>query len=119
MASVKVVHVYASYKWISCMDKDIPTDAVYLDLSKAFDTVPHKKLLHKLKGYCIGGDILNWITRSCSGESPVTSGVPQGPRTWNGILSPHTHKNIDFIENVQRHFSRCIVAVKDKSCFFL
>ena len=79
------------HKWMSCMDKDVPTDAIYLDLSKAFDTVPHKKLIHKLKGYGISGNILNWITDflsdrsqfvsvngTCSGSTPVTSGVPQG-----------------------------------------
>ena len=76
---------------MSSMDRDIPTDAVYLDLSKAFDTVPHKKLLHKLKGYGISGNVLDWITDflsdrsqyvsvngTCSGSTPVTSGVPQG-----------------------------------------
>ena len=79
------------HKWMSCMDKDTPTDAIYLDLSKAFDTVPHKKLIHKLKGYGISGNVLDWVTDflsdrtqyvSVDGTSsdctPVTSGVPQG-----------------------------------------
>ena len=78
-------------EWMSCIDKDVPTDAIYLDFSKAFDTVPHKKLIHKLKGYGISGNILSWITDflsgrsqyvsvngSCSDKTPVTSGVPQG-----------------------------------------
>ena len=79
------------HHWLSCMDRDVPTDAIYLDLSKAFDTVPHKKLIHKLKGYGIGGSILDWISdflsdrtqyvsvgNTCSESTPVTSGVPQG-----------------------------------------
>ena len=44
------------------MDMDVSTDDVFLDLSKALDTVTHKKLFHKLKGYGIGGGILDWIT---------------------------------------------------------
>ena len=73
------------------MDNNVPTDAIYLDFSKAFDTVPHKRLIHKLKGYGVCGNVLNWVTDflkdrsqyvsvngSCSDESPVTSGVPQG-----------------------------------------
>jgi hypothetical protein len=79
------------HKWMSCLDRNNPVDAVYLDLSKAFDTVPHNKLLHKLKGYGISGNVLKWITDfltgrtqyvsvngSQSAETPVTSGVPQG-----------------------------------------
>ena len=55
-------------EWMSCIDKDVPTDAIYLDFSKAFDTVPHKKLIHKLKGYGISGNILSWITDFLSGR---------------------------------------------------
>ena len=72
-------------------DKNIQTDIAILDFSKAFDTVPHRKLLEKMKKYGINGNILQWIssfltTRKmkvvidgfCSEEEKVTSGVPQG-----------------------------------------
>ena len=61
-----------------------------LDFSKAFDTVPHKRLLGKLWFYGVKGGVLDWV-RAFLGDrehrvvvdgrsSPdvVTSGVPQG-----------------------------------------
>ena len=36
-------------------------DSVYFDFSKAFDTVPHRKLNAKLKANGIDGKILSWI----------------------------------------------------------
>ena len=62
-----------------------------MDFAKAFDKVPHQRLLYKLKFYGIKNQTLNWISAFISnrtqtvvldGESsdiaPVTSGVPQG-----------------------------------------
>ena len=62
-----------------------------LDFSKAFDKVPHDRLLFKLKNYGICGKLLDWIKSflSCrkqrvvlgnhsSNWIEVTSGVPQG-----------------------------------------
>ena len=77
--------------WLSSKDNNTPVDAVYLDFRKAFDTVPHNRLLKKLKGYGIDGNILQWISSFLSGRKQfvsingqesetvnVTSGVPQG-----------------------------------------
>ena len=67
------------------------TQAVALDISKAFDRVWHAGLLHKLKSYGISGQIFGLISSFLSnrrlrvvldGKSsqkyPVNAGVPQG-----------------------------------------
>ena len=61
---------------------------VYLDFSKAFDKVPHQRLLQKLRSYGINGKLLSWIeafltdlkqhviVNGCKSEiQRVTSGV--------------------------------------------
>ena len=66
-------------------------DAILLDFSKAFDKVPHQRLLLKLQHYGIRGQFLSWIESFLTGRSqkvlvegktssyvPVVSGVPQG-----------------------------------------
>ena len=64
-----------------------------MDFAKAFDKVPHKKLISKLREYGINSSINQWIELvSCINDNkekyamdgevsswvPVTSGVPQG-----------------------------------------
>ena len=69
----------------------IQTDLVFMDFAKAFDKVPHRRLLHKLQYYGVRGNTLVWIQNFLLGRSqtvvldgersdpmPVTSGVPQG-----------------------------------------
>ncbi|XP_065639515.1 uncharacterized protein LOC136072275 [Hydra vulgaris] len=45
----------------SSLDVGIPVDVVLLDFAKAFDTVPHRRLLAKLKAYGFDGLLLKWI----------------------------------------------------------
>ena len=42
--------------WTSSMDEGYGVDVIYLDYRKAFDTVPHQRLLAKLKMIGISGD---------------------------------------------------------------
>ena len=64
---------------------------IYLDYSKAFDSVGHKRLIHKIKSYGFGDVFINWITDflanrkqrvflrgHLSEQKDVLSGVPQG-----------------------------------------
>jgi len=42
-------------QWTKSLDHGVPVDIIYLDFKKAFDTVPHRRLLTKLKAYGIRG----------------------------------------------------------------
>ena len=72
-------------------------DLVILDFSKAFDRVPHQRLLAKINHYGIQGQTYKWIESflsdrsqqvivdgAVSDKAPVVSGVPQG--TVLGLL---------------------------------
>ena len=43
------------------LDRGESVDIVYLDFMKAFDTVPHKRLIGKLKSYGTEYYTLRWI----------------------------------------------------------
>ena len=73
------------------LDKKETVDMAILDFTKAFDKVPHKRLIHKLNYYSISGSIATWIETfligrtqkvivngATSSSTVVTSGVPQG-----------------------------------------
>ena len=82
--------VEAVLDWAASMNKCHHTDLIILDFSKAFDCVPHQRLLHELHYYGISGPTLYWvkyflsnrtqhvsINGSHSALANVTSGVPQ------------------------------------------
>ncbi|XP_047129333.1 uncharacterized protein LOC124809326 [Hydra vulgaris] len=43
------------------MHQGYATDTIFTDFSKAFDKVPHVRLLHQLKAHGINGLVLDWI----------------------------------------------------------
>ena len=47
--------------WTSALDNSSGTDVIFLDFQKAFDTVPHCRLIKKLDAYGIKGSLLFWI----------------------------------------------------------
>ena len=76
---------------MSIFDRKKQADVAVLDFSKAFDVVPHQRLLGKLRHCGINGRALKWIADflsrctqrvvvdgAYSWWSPVHSGVPQG-----------------------------------------
>ena len=80
----------------SLLDSGSQVDTIYLDMSKAFVKVSHRRLVHKLIQAGFGCNLLNWFYSYLSGrrqrvtvfgatseDLPVTSGVPQG-----SILGP-------------------------------
>ena len=75
-------------KWV---DEGSPVDIIYLDFQKAFDKVPHQRLILKLKSHGMGNSIIKWIEQwltdrrqrlvvdgEVSSWKSVLSGVPQG-----------------------------------------
>ena len=51
------------------LDKKEIVDMAILDFTKAFDKVPHKRLIHKLNYYGITGSIATWIETFLTGRT--------------------------------------------------
>ena len=77
--------------WAQALDDGYGLDVVYLDYRKAFDSIPHQRLLEKLKKFGITGKLRSWledilmsrtmtvgVQGAFSQLQAVLSGVPQG-----------------------------------------
>ena len=77
--------------WSDILDQGGSFDVIYMDFMKAFDKVPHRRLIYKIEKYGIKGNILEWIKSFLADRTQcviinnvsskignVTSGIPQG-----------------------------------------
>ena len=94
--STALACIHLINKIASAIDRHETTAGVFLDLSKAFDTIDHQILFGKLEHYGIRGLALEWIksyfscrqqfvqfNSTCSSKQTIKCGVPQG-----SILGP-------------------------------
>ena len=77
--------------WTKSLEDSYAVDVIYFDLAKAFDSVPHTRLLTKLEAYGLTEKLLGWLRSYLVGRRQkvvingysstwceVSSGVPQG-----------------------------------------
>ena len=113
----------------SSLEKGKQVDIAVLDLSKAFDTVPHLKLLSKLDHYGIKGPIHTWITHfltkrkmkvliegESSEEAVVESGVPQGTVLGPLLFLCHLNDLPDSVNATVRLFADDCLLYKEIEC---
>ncbi len=64
-------------------ENDESFDIVYLDFSKAFDKVPHQRLLNKVRAHGIDGRVYEWIRAWISNRNQVSI---NGKKNLNGVV---------------------------------
>ena len=110
--------------WTKILDNGGTIHAVYIDFMKAFDKVPHRRLIVKLKAYGISERMCTWVENFLYGRkqrvqmngrfskwSNVSSGIPQG-----SVLGPILF--VIYINDLQDSFVSDIALYADDTKIF-
>ena len=76
--------------WTLCLEKGGQIDAIYSDFEKAFDKVPHKRLISKLYSYMIDEGVIKWIVNFLKARK-YRVGVNSSYSGWH-VTSIESHK---------------------------
>ena len=104
--------------WTEKIDNGSSVDIIYLDISKAFDSVPHKRLTEKIKRCGLNGNVLGWLIdflkdrkmKVCvrgeySGWCDVYCSVPQGSVGGPTQFSIFIDDMADYVNNKMIQFA--------------
>ena len=110
--------------WTNILDKGYPVDIIYTDFSKAFDKVPHQRLLKKMENLGIAGNTLQWIKSFLSDRkqrvrvenefsswTSVKSGIPQGSVLGPILFVMFINDMLDIVK------SMCLLFADDAKIF--
>ena len=86
-------------KWTLACDDDIQIDCIYLDFQKAFDSVSHKLLIHKLRMYNFSEPIMSWLTSFMSDrkQSIQINGVKSD---WTSVIFRSTARVYNWASDI-------------------
>ena len=123
--SVTTNLIEAMNVWTEALMHNIPIDILYMDYAKAFDTVPHQRLLRQVESFGITGKVLQWIRSFLNNRqqkvkangaesswSPVLSGIPQG-----SIMGPILFTL--FVNDLPQHINSLISMFADDTKLYL
>ena len=75
-------------EWTKAIDEGHPVDVIYLDIAKAFDTVPHKRLKHKMRLIMwFGWESIGLVVRFLEQEKKMRVCVKEAQSEWRDVTS--------------------------------
>ena len=87
-------------KYIDTIVSGIVVDAIHFDFNKAFDNVPHERLLGKLESHGINSNVLEWIKAFLRSGCQIVNfkGMKSDPATaLNGFTQGSVLRPIFFV----------------------